>query len=375
MIFPTLFGSVLDYLSNESANRTNHFNNISTNTANYRIAQETNATNMALNQANIEMQERQNEINRQREDDAVRRRANDLVGAGLSKTLAAGSPASANAMAAPQNTFAAETGHAMQSYSAKPYKGFGQMASDLETAAYHRKQAQIADKELDLKGTQLDIAQQEADEVKRHNLASEKQTAKANEENKRYHDLMNEWHQAELDQNSKFHDDALKVDWANTKIKYLSYMSESANKEYQNLWYSTQIELAKNQDAREAKKLTADLAEASAKIAMYYSGIKVDQSQIALYRAQAQKVIQETVTEIARRRNLNAETKQILIDAATKVYNLTMAQKENTTTTGHIVSDSEAQQNALDRSSGVAKSSITGVMAISAIILKCFLGF
>lgn len=54
------------------------------------------------NERNIWFQQRENEITRAREDNAVQRRAADLESAGLSKTLAAGSPAVAAQLRAPQ---------------------------------------------------------------------------------------------------------------------------------------------------------------------------------------------------------------------------------------------------------------------------------
>lgn len=54
------------------------------------------------NNQNIAFQRQENEITRMREDNAVQRRALDLQNAGLSKTLSAGSPASAQPLTAPQ---------------------------------------------------------------------------------------------------------------------------------------------------------------------------------------------------------------------------------------------------------------------------------
>lgn len=51
---------------------------------------------------NVKQQEKQNQINRQREDNAIQRRRSDLEAAGLNPNLAAGSAASSSNMAAPQ---------------------------------------------------------------------------------------------------------------------------------------------------------------------------------------------------------------------------------------------------------------------------------
>lgn len=55
-----------------------------------------------VNSQNIAFQQQENEITRQREDTAVQRAAADMTAAGLSKTLAAGHPASASALTAPE---------------------------------------------------------------------------------------------------------------------------------------------------------------------------------------------------------------------------------------------------------------------------------
>ena len=54
------------------------------------------------NKRNIDFQKRENRITRKREDNAVQRRAKDMEAAGLNKVLAAGDPASAQALQAPQ---------------------------------------------------------------------------------------------------------------------------------------------------------------------------------------------------------------------------------------------------------------------------------
>jgi len=62
-----------------------------------------NQVNREIASQNIAFQQRENEITREREDNAVWRASQDMVHSGLSKTLAAGSPASASALTAPQN--------------------------------------------------------------------------------------------------------------------------------------------------------------------------------------------------------------------------------------------------------------------------------
>lgn len=64
-----------------------------------------NETNRQIAAENIAFQERENQIIREREDNAVQRGAADMKAAGLSQTLAAGSPASTTATTAPHNDY------------------------------------------------------------------------------------------------------------------------------------------------------------------------------------------------------------------------------------------------------------------------------
>ena len=66
---------------------------------------QTNKTNRQIASENIAYQQQENEIARQREDTAYSRSAEDMKRAGLSKTLAAGNPASSNLMNAPHNDY------------------------------------------------------------------------------------------------------------------------------------------------------------------------------------------------------------------------------------------------------------------------------
>lgn len=72
------------------------------NDVNAQVARENMALMKQMNDENIAFQQRENEITRGREDTAVQRAAADMEAAGLSKTLAAGNPASAQALTAPQ---------------------------------------------------------------------------------------------------------------------------------------------------------------------------------------------------------------------------------------------------------------------------------
>lgn len=84
------------------------------NLINQNVAQENIAAQKTANQENIAFQKAENDITREREDNAVQRAAADMTAAGLSKTLAAGQPASAASLTAPhtqavQNQFKYES--------------------------------------------------------------------------------------------------------------------------------------------------------------------------------------------------------------------------------------------------------------------------
>lgn len=79
----------------------NFLGGILTNNANKKMTEQNIASVEKMNSQNIAFQQKENDITRLREDNAVFRRALDLQNSGLSKTLSAGSPASAQALTAP----------------------------------------------------------------------------------------------------------------------------------------------------------------------------------------------------------------------------------------------------------------------------------
>lgn len=87
----TLIGSGLSFIGG-----------LFTNALNKAIADDNVQLLKEMNDHNIAFQKHENDITRQREDNAVQRAAADMTAAGLSKTLAAGNPASAQALQAPQ---------------------------------------------------------------------------------------------------------------------------------------------------------------------------------------------------------------------------------------------------------------------------------
>lgn len=72
------------------------------NHSNQQVATQNVEAQQAMNEQNIAFQKQENDITRLREDNAVQRAAADMTAAGLSKTLAAGNPASSQALTAPQ---------------------------------------------------------------------------------------------------------------------------------------------------------------------------------------------------------------------------------------------------------------------------------
>lgn len=86
----TLLGAGLSLIGGLFANKTNQ-----------KIANQNIAYQKEANETNIDFQREENALTREREDNAYQRAALDLQRAGLSKTLAAGHPASAASLPAP----------------------------------------------------------------------------------------------------------------------------------------------------------------------------------------------------------------------------------------------------------------------------------
>ena len=74
----------------------------------YAGTKKTNEVSKQISDENIAFQQEENAITRIREDTAHQRAASDLQAAGLSKTLAAGNPASAQSLTAPQANYSYE---------------------------------------------------------------------------------------------------------------------------------------------------------------------------------------------------------------------------------------------------------------------------
>ena len=370
----TLLGSLLDFGTSFLSNAMGGIIQRNTNEANRQMVESTNAMNQAINERNIQFQQQENEIARQREDNAVQRRAQDLVNAGLSKTLAAGSAASANAMQAGQATLGMQ--HSTDvAYKPSAYQGF-------ETAMNHVRQNEINEESLELTRNELELRNQALAEEIRHNKAMEEENSGHNrateEENARYHDLMDKWEEAKLNQNSEFHEDAMKFSWADHELEINKYLTDAEHKEFQNLWYSTQIELLKHTDEREAMELTARLAESSAKVELYASQVKLNDKEVEYLKANIYHVVSEIVRNSAYTKYLKAQTQETLIDSLVKLYNLVVSRNQGINVGSNIPSDKEldftAEQNALDRSNYTTSTTISTVSRLIQIGVMAFFG-
>lgn len=373
-----VISDIFGFINNQQTNA--HNQNIATETnitnrlmakeaneSNERIAQNTNAMNQAINEANIALQREQNEINRQREDNAVRRRVNDLVGAGLSKTLAAGSAASANAMQAPQATLGMQTGNAMKAATATYARANPYRFDNLASVGSMIQTERLKNKELDVANRELDLKEQQLDETVRHNEAVESNESRSIDVAERYHDMQNMWKSAELDQNSVFHSDAVRLEEASQSIARLNSWSQRNLNAIHEIWYQADMDMMKSTTDREAAYLTASLAESSAKIASWYSDKKLSDAQAAYLRQQIPNVAKYMVSQI---KNIDSDTRATLMDAAIKSWNLSTAIEEGTTTTSSIPGKTEVEQLKKNRISNyVTKGLSTGLSVGAGIFL------
>lgn len=369
-----IISDIFGYINNRDTNATNSNIAAQTNLANYtmqkeaneaneRIANNTNAMNQAINEANIALQREQNAINREREDNAVRRRVNDLVGAGLSKTLAAGSAASANAMQAPQATLGMQTGNAMRAASFNAARMNPYRFDNLASVGRMIQEERLKDKELEVQNRALDIEEQQLDETHRHNEATESNQARSIDVDVRYQDLQDKWKSAELDQNSSFHSDAVRLEEASQSIARLNSWSQRNLNAIHELWYQADIDMMKHTDEREAAYLTASLAESSAKIASWYADKKLSEVQAAYLRKQIPLVAEHIVSQI---KNIDADTRATLMDAAIKSWNMSVAITENTTTTSSVPGKTEVEQLKKNRIAGYVNNGISTGLKIGA---------
>lgn len=128
----TLLGAGLSFIGGLFGNAINS----STASNNMKLQERINNTNIAF-------QKQENDITRQREDNAVQRAAADMEAAGLSKTLAAGNPASAQALQAPQS---GQVSNEFKYESALQKMNIAQL---LQNMAEKEKQLDLAEKKND----------------------------------------------------------------------------------------------------------------------------------------------------------------------------------------------------------------------------------
>lgn len=359
-ILGSLFDSLFGFANTAVTNAANKEMVDSTNKMNYQIAKDTNAMNQQINQANIDLQERENEIARQREDNAVRRRVNDLIGAGLSKTLAAGSPASANAMQAPQATIGMQTGHDM-----KAAKFERMPETHFETAMYHAKQNEIAENSLDLENERIllereELAQRKAEheEDVRHNKVSESISGFSASEIARHNEVSEKIAQAANDIQSKYHDDAIAIQRAELDLKRDDFISENGLREFMGKLYDSEAKLNSLVGESYSMLITAQLAEMTARTSQYLSSVDLDKKELEYLDKQISYLSAEIARIYAQERNLNSSTEKIIHDMVVSSYNLSIAQREGAKTTDSSVSESVAAQNKANRHTDLARSAI-----------------
>lgn len=126
------------------------FGSAMTNATNSAATASTNRTNRDIASANLDYQREYNEQIFAREDNAVQRRAADLEAAGLSKTLAAGSPAGAGGSAsAPVNMHREDSGPPAQDVIASGITSASTIANMITTAQAQQLQNEKTQAEID----------------------------------------------------------------------------------------------------------------------------------------------------------------------------------------------------------------------------------
>lgn len=126
------------------------FGSAMTNATNAQSTRDTNRVNAQIASNNLDYQREYNEQIFAREDNAVQRRAADLEAAGLSKTLAAGSPASAGGSAsAPLNMHREESGPPAQDVFSAGITSANAVANMITTAQAQQLQNEKTRAEID----------------------------------------------------------------------------------------------------------------------------------------------------------------------------------------------------------------------------------
>lgn len=267
----TTFGAGLSFIGGLAANAVNK------QIANQNIAyqREANEANLSYlreaNAQNIAFQQKENDITRAREDNAVQRAAADMQAAGLSKTLSAGNPASAAALNAP--SVKAGSVQALNNQfkyeSALQKMNLGSLFLDMAA-----------------KKQQLEINQSVADAQIRSMNA---QTAGQ--------ELSNSTYMEEFNMNKDF------------KFAQTHYQTVQANK------VEAETDLIKTQGEYAAQKITAEINLLTAQRVTEISKNKLNLSNI-------QKAAQEIAESVARTQNLDKQGQKL-------AYEITYADLQN----------------------------------------------
>ena len=261
------------------------------NEKNMRLTKEANEANIQLqrdiNNQNIAFQQQENDITRMREDNAVQRAAADMTAAGLSKTLAAGHPASAQGLTAPQA-----------------------VAPQVEKAQVRALNNQFryesALQRMNIAGLLQDMA------VKGEQL---KQSEKLNEAQV---DLLKA---RAVGQNNV--NDTFRTDFENTQLLKLAQV---ASHEAQTSVYKAEARLKEIEGDYRADLLQNEVDKGIAQIGVFRSQNRLYGEQITLTQKQISEYAYKIAKEIAETNHLNSQTELAVQELAKKKLELGIMQ-------------------------------------------------
>lgn len=357
---------------------TNFVSSLFTNSSNRQSVESTNATNMAMNTANIDFQKAENAIARQREDNAVQRRVNDLTAAGLSKTLAAGSPASANAMNAPNYSFASQAPHAEAPRFDFDYASTKQSLANAD-ALRTNAEAAMMDAKTRQKAQYFEMikfAKQHGLDLNKFGLDVDKFEYDKEMRSKEFE--LDKWLKEESLSLEKDKFKLSKDEFVLKREQLDEVIKNSISEREYRAWTMTYQEacykLDKIKDDRQAEMFKYDVLEIKARLLTYLDQHELNTAQLRFVKKNTQKVVSEIVSEYAKAMNLSADTQKILEQTISEVYDRSIAESEGTTTGGHVVSSSEAHQNALDRASEQEMAGTASMRQFFSIVLFALFG-
>lgn len=383
--------AVANFVSGLFTNSSNKEQTEATNKTNLQIAQDTNNANMLMNRENIEFQQAENEIARLREDNAVQRRASDLTAAGLSKTLAAGSPASANAMNAPNNQFAMQTGHQMQAHHAEvPRFDFDvaqaqQNIASAEAAgvnaAANETSAKAAAREAKTKESQqkfemIKFAVEHGLDLKKFGLDVEKfEHQKTMDEN--YYELDKAIREGQLTLEQKKYElsvEELNLERDKLNNAIMNTVSEVEYREWTKTFEEAKLELSKHADDRAQGMYEYDLALIQAQVSKTLSEVRLTDAQIRYCKKNTDKIVAEMLHLYDEHNKMSAEVQNIMHKTITEIYNRAIAYAQGGKTTDTVVTSSVAHENALDRANESNIAGTTSMRQFFSIILMALFG-